>query len=118
VLFFCSVEGRLFFGEQLFDGFPLRRIRYGFEHLPIVLDILSMDKAFHSLAFHQFLFRPFAPGQSGFAPTMISYDIACLNGNQSRQLRHISSWNLASMIKANTTHWCSPASAMVWVGAI
>ena len=119
VFFFCFAERRLLFGQQFSDLLPLRRIGDGFEHFPIVLNILSMDKAFHNLAsLVSFLFRPLALDQSGFAPIMLFYDIKWLNGNQSRQPRQISSWSLVFMTKANTTRWYSPVSVMVWAGAM
>ena len=58
MIFFCFAKGLLFFGEQLFDRLQLHWIGYGFEHFPIVLNILSMDKAFHSQAFRQVLILP------------------------------------------------------------
>ena len=68
------MESRLLFGEQFSDRLPLHRIGYGFEHFPIVLNVLSMDKAFHSLAFLvRFLFSLLALNQSRFALIVVSY---------------------------------------------
>ena len=45
VFFFRFAQCHFLFGQQFFDLLPLFRIGDGFEYFPIVLNILSVDKA-------------------------------------------------------------------------
>ena len=66
---FGFTERYLFLGQQFFKFVPLRRIGDGFEHFSIMLNVLPMDKAFHTLASVVSLLRvPLALDQSGFIP--------------------------------------------------
>ena len=46
-----------------------------------------------------------------------SYLIGCLNGNQLRPPRQMSSWSSVFMIRANTTRWCSLVGVMAQPGS-
>jgi hypothetical protein len=82
VFLFRFAERHFLFGQQFFDLFPLHRIGDGFEHFPIMLNILSVDKAFHSPASVGSFAIGLAQDQCGAAPTMLDF-IKCLNGTQS-----------------------------------
>jgi hypothetical protein len=47
VIFFIFLELSLSIAEQFFQRLAMRRISSDFEHLSVMLDILSVDKTFH-----------------------------------------------------------------------